>query len=487
MSLDLPRLPAAAPLCVGFSGGLDSTVLLHLLATDPSVRGRGLRAVHVHHGLHPLADEWADHCAATCAALAVPLGVSRVHVARDSGLGLEGAARQARRGVFADVLGDGEVLALAHHRDDQAETFLLRALRASGPDGLAAMRPWGDFGRGHLWRPLLDIPRAALHEYAGRHGLRWIDDPGNSDEAFDRNFLRRHVLPLLAERWPHAPVAFAASAALCGEAATLLGEEDARLLAEARDPTDGSVLSRSRLRELAPARRARILRRWIDTLGLPPLPGGGVAQVEATLLPARADATARYEWAGAVLQAWRDQLHAGPVPPPLPQGWRARWDGAAPMPLPDGGMLLLGAYVGAASAAIGESSADADSEIAAEAAPTKAPNAAGGADIGQSGRALRGAAFDHPVTVHLRLGGERITLPGRDHSHALKHVLQDAGIPPWQRNRLPLLSTPDGELLAAGDRILSARLQRWLGERNLGLEWRPGLPQDGRATVRRSR
>src|SRR5690606_29045284 len=127
-------------------------------AARPALRGRGLRALHVHHGLHPDADAWAAHCEAACAALQVPLAVERVLVERASGLGLEAAARGARRAAFARALGEGEVLALAHHRDDQAETFLLRALRASGPDGLAAMRPWLRFAGGWMWRPLLEQP-----------------------------------------------------------------------------------------------------------------------------------------------------------------------------------------------------------------------------------------------------------------------------------------------------------------------------------------
>ena len=469
------RLPPG-PLCLGFSGGLDSTVLLHLLASIPSIRERGLRAWHVHHGLHGHADAWAEQCEAVCAALSVPLTVSQVAVPRDSGLGLEGAARQARRAVFTEGLEAGEVLALAHHRDDQAETFLLRALRASGPDGLAAMRAWSDFGRGHLWRPLLEVPRAALQDYAAAHGLQWIDDPSNADEAFDRNFLRGRVLPLLAERWPHAVAAIAGSATLCSEAATLLAAEDARLLDDVTEVPGSSTLSRSRLMALPSARRARVLRRWIAALGLPPLPAGGVTQIGSTVLQARADAAARFEWAGAAVRAWRDRLHGGPLRPPLPEGWQVHWDGGAPLPLPDGGTLLLRVSVGAASAEIGESFACAGSTIAAEAAPTTARSDAGDGHsspgLSFTGCTSSGAVFRPPVIVHARRGGERITLPGRGHSHALKHVLQDAGIPPWDRTRLPLLSTADGELLAAGDRIASAGFRRWLQNKNLRLEWR---------------
>src|SRR3546814_9068898 len=137
-----------------------------------------------------------------------------VDVERDSGVGLEAAARAARRRAFAAALRDDEVLALAHHRDDQAETFLLRALRASGPDGLAAMLPWQRFANGWLWRPLPDVPRASLMSPARAHRLRWIDEPSNGDTAHERNLLCHPVLQLLRESWPAANAAAARSAGL---------------------------------------------------------------------------------------------------------------------------------------------------------------------------------------------------------------------------------------------------------------------------------
>ncbi|MEG3789486.1 tRNA lysidine(34) synthetase TilS [Lysobacter sp. CCNWLW3] len=418
---DLPQ----GPLCVGYSGGLDSSVLLHLLAATPAARAQGLRAWHVHHGLHPQAEAWAAHCAEICAALSVPLTVSRVSVAHDSGDGPEAAARRARHAAFEAGLGIDETLALAHHRDDQAETFLLRALRASGPDGLAAMRRWRDCGRGRLWRPLLELPRSALESYAQAHGLRWIEDPSNADDAYDRNFLRRRVLPLLRERWPQADAALAASAALNAQAATLLEREDALALAQVRS-ADPQALSRAGLRTLAPARRARVLRRWIAALGLPPLPAQGVARIETELLDARDDAEAEFAWSGAAIRAWRDLLHAQAQSPALPGDWRAHWDGRAPLALPGGGELRL------------------------EGAP----------------------ALDRPCEVHARVGGERIVLPGRGHSHSLKQALQDLGVPPWERRRLPLLSR-DGALLAAADLAYAADFDRWLRERHARLVWRP--------------
>jgi tRNA(Ile)-lysidine synthase len=425
---------------VGFSGGLDSGVLLHLLALQPAMRERGLRAIHVHHGLHADADAWAAHCREICLSLDVPLQVAHVEVARDSGHGVEAAARAARRRALADALNENEVLALAHHRDDQAETFLLRALRASGTDGLAAMRAWRRFGHAWLWRPLLETPRSALLAYAQAHGFRWIDDPSNRDVDYDRNFLRHRVLPLLRERWPEAEAALARSAQLSGETQALLEEGDAAALASART-LDPQVLSTPRLLALPRARRARVLRRWIESLALPPLPAQGVSQIETVLLTAADDRESEFAWHGAIIRRWRDLLHASAQCAPLPEDWHVAWDGRAPLVLPDGGSLFL------------ERAALEGME----------PEGAGG--------------FESPLEAGTRRGGERIVLPGRTHSHALKHVLQDLGVPPWEREHLPILRNAAGEVLAAGDLVYSATFDAWLRANGARLCWRtPAAP-----------
>jgi tRNA(Ile)-lysidine synthase len=422
--IELLRRDDGRPVLVGLSGGMDSTALLHACTGSSALRASGLRAIHVHHGLHCDADAWTTHCERICTALDVPLTVVRVVVAAGSGNGPEAAARDARHAAFNEALREDEVLALAHHRDDQAETFLLRALRASGPDGLAAMRPWRRFGRGWLWRPLLELPRARLQAYASEHGVHWIEDPSNADTALDRNFLRQRVLPLLRERWPHADAAFARSAALNGVAVELLEAEDMRALLDVRQD-DPATLIVSGLLEQPAARRARMLRRWIVELGLPPLPAGGVARIEDELLPASADRVAEFAWHGAVIHRWRDLLHAGRHHAALPGDWRLQWDGRKPARLPDGSTL-----------------------------------------------ALEGATqFDTDLLLAARQGGERITLPGRAHSHALKHALQDLGVPPWVRERLPLLTTIDGEVLAAGDLLHAGRLDTWLRDHGARLVW----------------
>ncbi len=293
----LSQLPADAGnarLWVALSGGLDSITLLHALAGRWQGQ-REVRAVHVHHGLQAEADAWAAHCAACCAQRDVPLEIVRVQVDRSGGEGLEAAARHARHAAFAQVIQPGEVLVAAHHRDDQAETFLLRALRASGPDGLAAMRPWRRFAQGWLWRPWLAVPRSAIAAHAHAEQLHWIEDDSNADITLDRNFLRHQVLPLLQTRWPQVAASLARSAELSAQASQLLGTQDQAALQQARTQ-DPAVLSVPVLQTMAPALRARAVRRWIAARGLPPLPAQGLAQLEDGLLTARSGGQARFDW-----------------------------------------------------------------------------------------------------------------------------------------------------------------------------------------------
>src|SRR3990167_11163376 len=276
-------------LLVGLSGGVDSTVLLHALATARTEPNAGLRALHVHHGLHADADQWSEHCLRLCASLGVPCIIERVRVRRDSGHGMEGAARDARYAAFAQHLRAGESLVLAHHQDDQAETVLLRLLRGSGSEGLAAMRRQRSFADGVLLRPLLGLARPQLLAYANSHGLTWCDDPSNEDDGPDRNFLRRQVMPLLRQRWPQATGALAQSAALLADDSRLLGEEADRRLEDKIDRDDPTVLRIPALLQLDPAWRSRALQRWLDKQHLPPLRRRAYALIAEQLLSGSAD------------------------------------------------------------------------------------------------------------------------------------------------------------------------------------------------------
>ncbi len=402
---------------------MDSMALLHALASDAAIRANGLRALHVHHGMQASADDWTRHCEAACRELCIALVVERVTV-EANGLGREGAARAARHAAFERHLVYGEHLAAAHHRDDQAETFLLRALRASGVDGLGAMTPLRPLGRGWLWRPWLDVPRDAIAAFARDRGIAWVDDPSNIDASIDRVFLRQHVLPLLRTRWPHADAALAGAAALAREASSLLTDDDRRLLAGCVvDRPD--VLSIPSLTACPPARRTRLLRAWIASLDLPPLTARAADRVERELLDARADSDACVDWHDARIRAWGGLLHASRPCPPLPHDFDIGWTGQETLALPDGGELRFDPFLVAPA----------------------------------------------DFRVRARIGGERIRLPGRAHHHALKHVLQDERVPPWTREHLPVLLAHDDEVLAAGDIVLGARMAELLRETGGRLVW----------------
>lgn len=187
---------------IALSGGLDSVVLLELLQKQhPEF---SLRAIHVHHGLHPNATEWVRHCETLCAQWNVPLEIVYVNIKKNPGESLEALARDARYAALAERLQSNEVLVTAHHQNDQAETFLLHALRGAGPKGLAAMPALKTFAQGLHWRPLLQFDRQTLHTYATKQNLLWVEDDSNANIAFDRNFLRHEIMPRLKQRWRKA-------------------------------------------------------------------------------------------------------------------------------------------------------------------------------------------------------------------------------------------------------------------------------------------
>ena len=444
--LPLPALDPGTSILAGFSGGLDSSVLLHRLSEVSAADGVSLRAVHIHHGLSASSDAWAHHCQQFCDSLDIALTIIRVHVALDSGHGPEASARDARYKAFESVLREGEWLALAHHRDDQAETVLLRLLRASASEGLASMQPTRRFASGLIWRPLLDVPRSQLHEYATRHGLRWIDDPSNDELHLDRNFLRHRILPTLQERWPHAGAALARSAALLSEDADLLRAEADKRLAQVQS-TEASTLSVAALMGYDAAWRPRILRRWLSTLALPSPPGDAFAIIESQLLLSRPDAEPEYHWTGVVLRRWRDLLHVERKRAGFPDDWQSTWHGDGDFLLPTGDRLRL------VSIAMATPAASAGHGIESGAtSPTNTPRQGG-------------------FIVRARRGGERIQLPDRKHSHALKKMLQQLGVPPWERERLPLVFSADEELLAVGDVLVSARFHEFQMATHQHLAW----------------
>jgi tRNA(Ile)-lysidine synthase len=420
--------------CVAFSGGLDSTVMLHAL--ERLARELGdieLRAVHVDHGLHPESGAWSDHCRRFAAALAVPFETRSVSVSRESGQGIEAAARAARYAELESMIDDGEALLTAHHADDQVETLLLRLMRGTGIRGLASIAERSPFGRGSLLRPLLAVRRCDLDRYAREFDLGWIDDPTNRDTSIDRNYLRHEVIPLLRERWPGVDAAIGRTARLAAESSALLDE--AALRDHDDCVRDGSIVL-EQLRALNPPRQRNLVRYALFERGLlPPGEARLIAGLEQ-LLTARADRQPLLDWSGGQIRRYRDRLHVLDFDPDratVEQPEEYRWDGLRPLDLgPVRGCLAID-------------------------------------------RDARAAIGPVDMSVRFRVGGERILGADRAHHERLKKLFQARGVFPWMRAHVPLVFI-DGELVAVGDLWSSAELACRLGPASQ-LRW------DGHAAV----
>lgn len=393
---------AATRYCLALSGGLDSTVLLHaMVRLSPGP----LRAIHVDHQLQPGAAAWAGHCERLCRRFAVPLLVCRVNVRTIGDEGLEAAARRARYGALGESLESGEVLLTAHHQDDQVETLLLHLLRGTGVAGLGGIPRLAAFGDGRLLRPLLDLPRAVLLGYAQGAGLDWVEDPSNRDLRLNRNFLRHEVLPLLRARWPGLDAAMARSARLSAEASRLLDELAAQ---DARRVRRAGRIAVAPLRLLDEARQRNVLR-WLCRHELGSAPGGKLLREGlAQLLDAGIDRHPVLAWPGGELRRYRERLYLQ-----RPCG--------APSPLPQQMPLRAGATVDVGAGRLRLARA--------------------------RGRGLGVARLTGPLTVRLRSGGERLRPAGEPHHRELKKMLQEYGVVPWMRGRIPLLYC-GGELAA---------------------------------------
>ncbi|MFC3114249.1 tRNA lysidine(34) synthetase TilS [Cellvibrio fontiphilus] len=409
---DLSQLPAQACCWVGFSGGLDSTVLLHALAQlHLPIR---LRALHINHQISPYADAWQQQCAAFCAQLGIAFSAEKVRVI-NTGKGVEDAARTARYEVFERYLGAGDLLLTAHHANDQAETLLLRLVRGTGPRGLAAMAAQRPLGNGLLVRPLLGFSRAQLEAYARAQQLRWVEDESNQDDAYDRNFLRNQVLPLLVQRWPALMRKWQQTAELCAEQEDLLTElaqADLRA-ATPRAERVGQSIDLQALKALSPARVQNLLRYWLRSQGLSAPEQNHWQQIRQQLLDAKPDSEANVSWGDVSLRLFRGRLYRLPVR------------------LPTLALQL-------------ELCPAADK-------PMLSPRLSN-------------------LQIRPRLGGERCKPAGRAHSQTLKKLLQEYGLEPWWREQLPLVYSGD-ELVAVGDLWVCEGYAAEPGEAGYRLGW----------------
>lgn len=395
-------LDRAAAVYVAFSGGLDSTVLLH--AVNARFSGP-VTALHANHGLHNDAERWADQCAELCARWNIPFSSTGLQLHED-GDGVEAAARTARYRWFESCIEPGAVLLMAHHQDDQAETLLLRLFRGAGPQGLASIPVARPLGHGSLLRPLLDLPRKDLQAYASDHDLAWIDDPSNADTRFDRNYLRQQVMPLLAKRWP-------GYRSTLSRAASQLRQLNEHLPGPVMKTVYGSLGDPGfAIDDLSPepALAALTLRQWLKEWSLLAPPA---ARLLEFLRQIREGAGAQLCGSDWTIERYRNAVYLHPpkfVPASRPRaiqvGEALSWPGMGELTLEGAG---------------------------SEAVPG--------------------------LSLCTRRGGERLALANGHHKD-LKTVFQELAVPPWWRNCLPLLvqsSAAGEELLAVAHLLRSPR------------------------------
>ena len=431
---------SSARLVAGLSGGLDSVVLLDCLQRAARRRRFRLSALHVNHQLSPNAARWSAFCRRLCRARGIPLESVKVTVPR--GANVEAAARAARHAVFAGQRCD--YIVLAHHRDDQVETLMLQLLRGAGLKGLAAMplvrKGKGERGKAKdrsssILRPLLEVTRAEILDYARERGLKWIEDESNEDTRFRRNFLRHEVLPLIARRFPAFGATIARSARHIAEAGAVLDEVAAA--DGAAGIADGS-LAVDALRRLPRARARNLLRFFLDGHGAS-MPGA--ERLEEALrqaLGARGDSRMQVDLGDVELHRFRGRLRVVPRLPPVPRGYSRRWRGERALVLPELGDVL-----------------------------SMTPSRGRGVSLAR----LRSGA----VTIRVRRGGERLQPDCRRPRRSLKNLFQEQRVPPWQRGRVPLIYCGEDLVWTAGVGV-DCRYQAVGGEPAIRPAWGTSKP-----------
>lgn len=421
----LSRLPDDSSYVVAYSGGLDSHVLLYCCRRLELP----VRAVHVHHGLQSIADDWVEHCQAICASLDVHLDVVYVEVQQQRGQSPEEAARIARYQALENNLQENDCLLTAQHINDQAETLLLQLFRTGNTAGLSAMRPYRRLGGYIHLRPLLFFSKNEIERFAREESLHWVEDPSNQDVSFDRNFIRKQLVPVLQKRWPNVVSQLSTVADM--QANNLQVQEDMAAidLANAiRMPGQQiatsvyhvvSILSVETLLTLSSARLLNLLRYWVlqstagdsadcRKFGLSPT-RKLLEEIERALLHSQRDANPVIFYAGYELRKHRDYLyllkssHHDEKPEELP------WTPSNPVTIP-----VLNIQLSA---------------------------------INATGKGLKQDLLNRPLKICFREGGEKFHPAGRQHSQSLKKLFQEAGVPAWQRGGIPLLYSGE-ELIA---------------------------------------
>ena len=428
-ALDALRGASPAPIAIAYSGGLDSSALLHLAHAYGLRHGLPVFAFHVHHGISPHADAWLAHCGASAAALGVQFEATRV-VLEKSRSGVEAAARKLRYAALGTMCAAHGVklMLTAHHLDDQAETVLLQLLRGSGTAGLSGMD--GANAAPDLLanpdlvmaRPLLPVSREELEAYVAEHAIAWVEDESNTHPRYARNALRHQVMPALAQAFPGYQERFARSAAHAQSAQRLLDELAGQDLAGAL--IDGCI-DVAALRAMSLDRAYNMLRHWFAQRGLRMPSTAWLSEMVAQLVEARPDAQLLVTHPDCHIRRHRDRLHITPKLADLAgqrdpddegvivkEGERFTWAGEASLAFP--------AYGGVLHIEEGEQGIDA--------------------------AWLR----EQNLQIDFRKGGERLKPAHNRPTRPLKYHYQANNVPAWERERLPIVTAGKDVLFAAG-------------------------------------
>ena len=428
-ALDGLRDGSTSPIAIAYSGGLDSSALLHLAHAYGLQHGIAVFAFHVHHGISPNANAWLAHCESTCAALGVRFEAARV-VLEKSKSGVEAAARKLRYAALgAMCAGHGVPLMLtAHHLDDQAETVLLQLLRGSGTAGLSGM----DAANAApellanpdlvMARPLLPVSRAELEAYVTTHAIAYVEDESNTHPRYARNALRHQVMPALAQAFPGYQERFARSAAHAQSAQRLLSELATQDLAGC---LVDDCIDVAKLRAMSLDRAYNMLRHWFALRAMRMPSTAWLTEMVTQLVEARHDAQMLVTHPDCHIRCHRDRLHITPKLASL-AGQRDPDD--------EGVFVKTGeafTWQGEASLAF--------------------PSYGGILHFEEAGQGLDSAWLQgQPLLIDFRKGGERLKPAANRPTRPLKYHYQACNVPAWERERLPVVSAGKTLLFAAG-------------------------------------
>ena len=394
----LSYIEANKSISIAYSGGIDSTVLLHAAKRVCKDSGHTLTAIHIDHQLHADSQQWSQHCTDQCLALNIQIKTICVDVQQFSQHGVEGAARAARYQAFENALADNEVLLTAHHADDQIETILLQLFRGSGVHGLTGCAPTRVVGNAVLIRPLLEVTRQQIEFYAEQNHLQWRDDPSNDSLVHDRNYLRHQVMPLLHVRWKGLRETITRSSQWQSESAEML-DQLAKL--DASDALDAErALNVNKLTRLTNTRLKNVLRWWIREAGCLVPSADVLERVIIDAINSRRDCEACIRWQNNEIRKYREQLYLLAVRMPHDTTLNYHWDLQQTLTIPSLNLTL-----------------------------TRDQMEQFGVNLNNLDQ----------LSVRFRRGGEVMRPRGRGCQKELKTLFQEQGVKPWERDRIPLL------------------------------------------------